>query len=256
MPLSQYLPERLEKLNSNDHEAIDKAVESMKLEEMTMVPDDSFNIEAYKLLLKCALKKDMNDWNNFASEQTCQIMLGSAVLAFKNIRLYLLKANLKGAYLPEAILRGAILRGANLQGANLQGANLHFTNFFEVNLKFANLRGVSLDSIQREYVNKLQGTIVDNIESYNRGRWAIIIRVASTIAATSALLMAISMVISLIIPDKNDVIKPKLPVKVQNIDFQKQFGKIKVLEQELIWIKKILIQEKISDGKLRQVKCK
>lgn len=158
----KYLPAHL--LNIEEPVEIDQVVDAMALDEITLQPGQEFNPEQYKLLLKCALKHNFTAWDQaILSIPSKEIKLAGAILAFKQKRLFLPGANLKGANLQRANLVGAdlqfaILQDANLQRTDLRGANLKLAilegaNLQSANLRFATLQGATLQGANLKNTN-------------------------------------------------------------------------------------------------------
>lgn len=128
-----------------------------------------FKQEHYDLLMKCAEKGDMTEWNEwykrYREERRDVGVDAGALLEGVNLSVahlegadlseallegadlsvaHLERANLSGAHLEDAVLFGAHLEGANLFGANLVGANLVDAHLAGASLIYAHLEGADL----------------------------------------------------------------------------------------------------------------
>ena len=103
-----------------------------------------FKQEHYDLLMTCAKKGDMTEWNEWYGK-------------YKNVQKDAGKddcgAWLEGAKLQGAHLEGAKLQGAHLEGANMTGANMKEANLFGANMKEVNLFGTKLEGADMSKAN-------------------------------------------------------------------------------------------------------
>lgn len=134
-----------------------------------------FKQEHYDLLMKCAEKGDMTEWNEwykrYREERRDVGVDAGALLEGVNLSVahlegadlseallegadlsvaHLERANLSGAHLEDAVLFGAHLEGANLFGANLVGANLVDAHLAGASLIYAHLEGADLSRAHLE----------------------------------------------------------------------------------------------------------
>jgi len=153
------------------------------------VPHNTYNREQYSLIVECARKGDMSEWNRYAaSNGLAQCNLAGA--DFSSLKLtgvnlsgakltgaIFYMADLRGASLKEADLTGANFEGADLTDAQLQSSKMMKSNLHSAILHMANLSGVNLtDSYMREAV-LVKAELSDSNLSYCN---------MSLIAATSA----------------------------------------------------------------------
>lgn len=105
-----------------------------------------FNQEHYDLLMKCAEKKDMTEWNEWCREYRQGLfddygLEEGALLESAD----LVKINLQGADLIDAHLEGADLKWSNLDGANLFMSHLEGANLYQAHLMSTSFRCACLD---------------------------------------------------------------------------------------------------------------
>ena len=112
--------------------------------------EKKFDQKQYDLLMECAKKGDMTEWNKWyekymgaqrnAGEKDCGIWLVGAILTVAHLE----GADLSFAHLEDARLSGAHLEGARLSGAHLEGADLSFAHLEGARLSGAHLEGAGL----------------------------------------------------------------------------------------------------------------
>ncbi len=151
-----------------------------------------FKQEHYDLLMTCAKKGDMTEWNEWygkyknaqkdAGKDDCGAWLegaymegahlegadlGDAILISANLKKAVIdRANMERADMPWAYLDGAFLIDSNLEGANMSWAHLEKTimpkthlkgaSLSNANLKHANLSNANLEGVDMSAANLAQ----------------------------------------------------------------------------------------------------
>ena len=116
-----------------------------------------FDQAHYDLLVKCAEKGDMTEWNEWYKEyqntqHTVWCDIGAWLEGADLSRAHLEGADLSYAHLEGADLSYAHLEGADLSYAHLEGANLFISHLEGVVLSGANLEGANLSAVNLEGV--------------------------------------------------------------------------------------------------------
>ena len=108
-----------------------------------------FKQEHYDLLMKCAKKGDMTEWNEWYEEY----MRAQWAAEGKDCGAWLEGANMPGAHLKDADLIAAHLKDAELFGANLENADLSNADLKDAGLIAAHLKDAGLIAAHLEEAN-------------------------------------------------------------------------------------------------------
>ena len=137
---------------------------------MTENKEEKFDQDRYLLLMKCAEKKDMTEWNewyaDYQDEMEDKGRDKGAQLEGADLReAYLRWAQLWDAHLEGVDLRGADLEGVDLRWAHLEEARLEKLDLKRVQLGWAHLegavlRGAHLEGADLEYAH-LEGACLN-----------------------------------------------------------------------------------------------
>jgi len=117
-----------------------------------------FDEDQYEMLVRCSVKKDMTEWNEWRKNNGgIPILLERALLR----RFHLESAILWGAHLEGAQLEGAHLEGANLDKAHLERTDLEGAHLENAHLWAVHLDGANLKSAHFENANLISAHLED-----------------------------------------------------------------------------------------------